>query len=472
MAACSCTCIRTTMPEQGDGYVAAPDGNSPTSSFSGGRSGLATNVFLVLFFSISAHASKNALAPAQPKLEKMGLGPAAYAIISATPMLGNIILPTAWGSAYLDHERLVLIAVPLGELLGLVLVTAGFWLLEVQWAALWWAEALIAGGFLTFSAFHGGAYVVQCTVLQRVLPFGETTGFVATIGFTKCIVAACNFFVPPILREHGVLGVQLALLAPGLMSVVAGCWLACRVDRFPVAHSRSITVLDQDMIFPEEQSPDGCLTSVSKKLFEGTGVILLLSFWRAVIMGALHSFATIQNGLVTSYGLSGEEAGELVGSCQTVALSTLVVLSIVADCAGRRVLIVVMSCVVAAGGIVLALGPGVPWWAWQGSLLSVAVASLVIPVVALSLVKRNSLRALGYSFGVLESVFSLAQVVFTIVIGVLRRWDAGEYRAAMVFNASCLCVGAVTSLVLVRKVKDLDSSPASPVKGWWPRGPT
>jgi hypothetical protein len=428
------------------------------------------NVILVLFFSISAHASKNSLAPAQPELEKMGLGPAAYAIVSATPMLGNIVLPTAWGSAYLDHERFVLIAVPLGELLGLVFVTAGFWLLQVQWAAVWWAEALIAGGLLTFSAFHGGAYVVQCTVLQRVLPFGETTGFVATIGFTKCIVAACNFFVPPILRDHGILGVQLALLVPGLMSVVAGCWLACRVDEFPVGHAQSVRVLDQDSIISEEQSPPGgCLTNVSKKLFDaskGTGVILLLSFWRAIIMGALHSFATIQNGLVASYGLSSEQAGVLVGTCQTIALGSLVVLSIVADLAGRRVLMVAMSCIVAAGGIVLALGPGAPWWAWQGSLLSVALASLVIPVVALSLVKRNSLRALGYSFGVLESAFSLAQVFFTLVIGFLRKWGNGDYTLAMVFNAFCLCVGAATSLLLVRRVKDLDSSP---VKVWLPR---
>lgn len=451
--------------------MAAPDRNSPTPSDLGGRRGLAINVILVLFFSISAHASKNALAPAQPKLEKMGLGPAAYAVVSATPMLGNIVLPTAWGSAYLDYERLVLIAVPLGELLGLVFVTTGFWLLQVQWAALWWAEALIAGGLLIFSAFHGGAYVVQCTVLQRVLPFGETTGFVATIGFTKCIVAACNFFVPPILRDHGVLGVQLALLVPGLMSVVAGCWLACRVDNFPVGHARTpvVSVLDQDSFIPEEQSPPGgCLTNVSKRLFDaskGTGVILLLSFWRAIIMGALHSFATIQNGLVTSYGLSSEQAGMLVGTCQTIALCSLVVLSIVADFAGRRILIVAMSCIVAVAGIVLALGPGVPWWAWQGSLLSVALASLVIPVVALSLVKRNSLRTLGYSFGVLESVFSLAQVFFTLVIGFLRKWGNGDYRAAIAFNALCLCVGAVTSLVLVRRVNDLDSSP---VKGWSP----
>jgi len=264
--------------------------------------------------------------------------------------------------------------------------------------------------------------------------------------------------------------VQLALLVPGLMSVVAGCWLACRADRFPVKHARSVRVLDQDSIISEEQGPQGgCFTNVSRRLFDasrGTGVILLLSFWRAIIMGALHSFATIQNGLVSSYGLSSEQAGVLVGTCQTIALCSLVVLSVVADCAGRRVLIVVMSCIVAAGGIVLAMGPGVPWWAWQGSLVSVALASLVIPVVALSLVKRNSLRGLGFSFGVLESVFSLAQVFFTLVIGCLRKWGNGDYRAAMVFNAFCLCVGAATSLVVARKVKDLDTSP---MKGGWSR---
>lgn len=179
-------------------------------------------------------------------------------------------------------------------------------------------------------------------------------------------------------------------------------------------------------------------------------------------MGALHSFSTIQNGLVTQYGFSGVEAGSLVGACQTIALCTLPVLSVIADCAGRRVLIVVMSCLVTTGVIVLTLGPGVPEWALQGSLLSVALASLVIPVVALSLVRQNSLRALGWSFGVLESVFSLAQVCFTIIIGLLRHMDQGSYGAALSFNTGCLCLGVATSLVLARSVKDLQSPPGSP----------
>jgi len=288
-----------------------------------------------------------------------------------------------------------------------------------------------------------------------VLPYGETTGFLATIGFTKFIIVAVNFVVPPVLQVYGILGVQLALLVPGIISVVAGCWLAGLADTFVVPHRGSFSFYDDAVVEEEDQAYcNPCIPA--RSIFRGAEVIWLISFWRALVMGTLHSFRTVQNGLVAEYFASPVQAGDVVGWTQTIALCTSPVLVVIADYAGRRVLIVLTSCLAAIGGLIFTLSPTVQEPVFIGALLSVAFASIVIPVVALSLVRRNSFRALGWSFGLLESLFSLAQVVFTVMMGALR--EAGGYAYAMDFNCTCLCLGAATSVVLALWVKDVGES--------------
>lgn len=434
------------------GYVVLPEIEEKTQRCAWTEFALFGKVVLVLLFSVGAHASRNAVAAAQPALERLGVDPILYSVIAATPMLGAIVFPTAWGAAYADYEKRVLVAVPVGQLVGQLLIAVGLWLFETSASELWAGTFLICG-LCIFSAFHGGAHVVQCTVLSRVLPFGETAGFLATIGFTKFIIIVVNFFVPQIMQIHGILGVQLALVLPSIISVLAGCWLACLADTFVVPHRRTVKIYE-DAIVEDEVL---CNPRISaRNMFRGAEGIWLISLWKALVMGTLHSFRTVQNGLVTEYYDSPVQAGDIVGWTQTIALCTSPVLVLVAGCAGRRALIVRTSWLAAIGGVIFTLAPDVPKPIFFGALLSVASASIVVPVLALSLVRISSSRALGWSFGVLESIISFAQVAITLIAGVLR--EVGGYSYAMEFNCACLCLGAVTSIVLVRWVKDVEDS--------------
>lgn len=416
---------------------------------------------LVLLFGVSAHAAKNALAPAQPALEDMGVSPVLYSILAISPMFGSVALPAVWGHWYSRHERSVLIAVPLGELLGQLVIAVGTVLLKRGDSSV--ATALLSFGVASFSFFHAGAGVVQHAVLARVLPYCLTTGFVAIIGCTHLVKAVCNFTMPWVLRHGGLLGVQWILLVPSVVSLYAGCRLAASAANFTVPHvsaaafytpatpGQRVPLLDASTpIESHRHGAEGCL--------KGLHSIILLGVWRALILGTLHAFGTVYNGLLMSYcGLSQVAAGTLVGTNESIALCILPMVGIISDVVGRRALMCWLSWLTLGAVVVLAFAQDLPTTAWSGATFVIAVTGTVMPVLPLALVPANSERSLGTSYGALESLTGALQVFLTLAIGFIKA-DSG-YPVLLAFVCTFLFVGAVASVCLLFIIKDVADAP-------------
>eukprot|EP00933_Yihiella_yeosuensis_P074401 TRINITY_DN8331_c0_g1_i1.p1 TRINITY_DN8331_c0_g1~~TRINITY_DN8331_c0_g1_i1.p1 ORF type:complete len:535 (+),score=45.60 TRINITY_DN8331_c0_g1_i1:74-1678(+) len=441
-------------------------------------------VLLVLLFGMSAHATKNALAPAQPALEQLGLSPLLYALVSASPVLGSICLPVAWGIAYNRYERLVLLIVPLGELIGHLVILTGLLFLNQETDSTGSVGyVLLIVGLLVFSIFHAGVGVVQHTVLSRVLPDGLTSGFVAIIAFTHLTTAACNFAVPTILERFGLTGLQLILLVPSLLSFIAGGLLARAATGFSVPHvltptaafvrsisQHSLAVpLLEDSPLPMRSgaraSPRASQGEVQRDYkpsvlcIRGMGIIILLGLWRAIVLGILHAFRTVKNGLLCSYGMSKVSAGEVVGANQTLALLFLPLVAMLADFSGRRALLVLTSFMACCATMVLSNVSAMPFLpktaSLVGALFLISLANLLVPALALSLVPGNSQRSLGRSYGMLEAIFGSAQFVFLMGIGYLR--ELGGFDYAMVLVQAALGVGVLVSIALAVVATDDNS---------------
>lgn len=429
---------------------------------------------VVLLFGVSAHAAKNALAPAQPALSQMGMSPILYSIIAASPMLGSVVLPALWGSWYGKHEKLILVIVPFGEFVGQLVIVGGLACFNRDESSTA-AKVLISFGFTLFSAFHAGAGVVQHTVLARILPYGLTTGFVAIIGCTHLTKALCNFTVPWMLDRGGLLGVQLMLLVPSFLSSVAGCLLAATTSGFAVPHVKSVSydsILKAPLLDEVKQSSGSSQSSCSGnqrgflnlRCMRGLRLIMLISLWRALVLGTMHAFGTVYNGLLVSYGLTPMAAGSLIGTSECIALCVLPIVGVVSDVIGSRGLIFVFSWLTLVAAVVLAFGQALPDWAWVGATFAIGLSGTVVPVLPLALVPANSERSLGRSYGVLETVGSAAQVLLILSLGFIK--SAGGFPAVMFFVCTFLLLGAISSVLLVFVIKGMPedlASPASPI---------
>eukprot|EP00931_Biecheleriopsis_adriatica_P035897 TRINITY_DN20689_c0_g1_i1.p1 TRINITY_DN20689_c0_g1~~TRINITY_DN20689_c0_g1_i1.p1 ORF type:complete len:477 (-),score=53.96 TRINITY_DN20689_c0_g1_i1:198-1628(-) len=430
---------------------------------------LSLQVLLALVFGMSAHAAKNALAPAEPMLHRLGLSPVAYALLSAFPQFGCIVLPTLWGSAYRRREKCMLAIIPGGMLIGQVLILAGFALLERLDRAAGETQhraemLLLFFGLLTFSIFHGGAHVVQCSVLTRILPFGLTSGFVGTIASTHLIVAACNFLIPAVWKHDGLLGVQVLLLVPAVLSFLAGLALAKISDDFSVPHevTRLPTGVSDGLlneVFLNDSSPEvetpgllGKLSARTRALCQPVDIkfVYLLSLWKALEVGSLHSLRTIKNALVVSLGETVGAAGILLGAFQSIGLLLLPLAGALFDCAGRRTLILSLSWSLAIASAFLSVGQCLPSVAWKACLLVVSVAEVLLPVIPLALVPGHCEPSVGTSYGLLESSFSLAQVLLTLATGFAR--EQGGLTEAMLLFTVTFTIGGFAACAVARKL--------------------
>jgi len=164
------------------GYINLDDGPRKKEIRIPLRLGLSSVPFILLL-GLGGHASKNALAPAEPALHDMGLSPIAYAVLAASPIFGAIAMPPIWGAWFAQRERLVLLLVPLGVLVGQTLITIGMALNERHAPLLLVAVVMIVG-FVIYSLSRAGVGVIQHSALARALPIGITAGFVGIIAAT------------------------------------------------------------------------------------------------------------------------------------------------------------------------------------------------------------------------------------------------------------------------------------------------
>lgn len=308
--------------------------------------------------------------------------------------------------------------------------------------------------------------MVQCTVLTRVLPCGLTSGFVGTIAATHLIVAACNFTIPLAWNRGGIVGVQLLLLIPGVLSLLAGWVLAWMSSNFAVPHERSrlprflsdglLNEVVEKKQQEEVQTPRLLQKTASTIrtfcLFPDIKFVYWLSLWKALEVGSLHSFRTVKNALLVSLGETVSEAGIFLGTYQGFALLILPLAGVLFDIAGRRAIVLGLSWSLALASLILSFGQSLPAATWKASLLVVSVAEVLLPVLPLSLVPRYcGETAVGTSYGLLESSFSLAQVLLTVAVGFIR--EAGGFRYAMLLFTTTFTIGGFTACHLARRIK-------------------
>lgn len=465
----------------------------------------AGQLFVVIAFGISSHATKQAMGPAQVALERAGFSPVSFALVAASPLIGSILLPAVWGLFHKRFEAMAFAAVPSGELLGQALVALGLGAApflsglggsgfgESSAPPRTW-EAAVVGGLALFSVFHGGIAVVQHTALAQILPGSLTTGFVIIVASTHVTTAICNIVAPRILEQGGLAALQLALLGPSVvLSVPAGVllayWTWCRVGSASDAGSKKglvipiwrqgqadalrTALLETSPCPCGREGPATCACHIdATEEPRALGAVLsvtLIATWRALLLGLGHALQSVLNGILVSLGHSPEAAGARLAASQLAALVALPIAALVADARGPRRLLFATSAAALLGGLALLWAAQLPSICVDIALFAWSLSQVVAPVLSLALVPPNATRgahgaqegaALGcsFGFGVLESVTSLAQVLFMVVIGVLR--EAGGFHLVLLMLCGGLGVACALAAALAPMLRDGDAAPA------------
>jgi len=433
------------------GYINLDDGPRKKEIRIPLRLGLSSVPFILLL-GLGGHASKNALAPAEPALHDMGLSPIAYAVLAASPIFGAIAMPPIWGAWFAQRERLVLLLVPLGVLVGQTLITIGMALNERHAPLLLVAVVMIVG-FVIYSLSRAGVGVIQHSALARALPIGITAGFVGIIAATHLTKAACQFMVPKLLDADGLQGLLWALLVPSLVSVLAGYQLGKGQDDDDDAINSNNVPQRQVSPFQEARPSIGrccMISSFSNALTEGRLAIGLLAMWRALTVGMLHAFESVTNSLLVSEGLSSEAAGSVLGLAQSSTLVTLLLVGALGDLIGRRVLLVLTSVLCLGSSVCLLLGNAsgeLPAGLMsKASLFALATAGIMGPVLPLTLVPSNAKSSeVAFVYGLMDSLFSLSECSFIWIIGVLREYGHGDFHDVLLF----VCSGFAAAMIVV-----------------------
>jgi hypothetical protein len=343
--------------------------------------------------------------------------------------------------------RLVLIAVPLGTLIGQVVVVIGLAMDDGLFSG-----TLLVFGWLLVCACRAGGEVVQHTSLVQCMPNALTSGFVVLIFFTHLSYVFCNVVVPRILSvgagsKKSVLDMQLVLLIPGVLSVVAACVLACIQlsvrNSSGNAHRRVSEQLEQ------LEAPFTC--QLCARSFVWSEWIpkscRYLILWNGLVVGILHAFQSVTNSMCTNFGLSLVDAGQLIAWNQITSLVVLPLAGILGDSFSHlnEILIVVLSAASFCSAFILTLQTiiSVPTLVWEGALLLLQVVGILAPVVSLALVPRYTKR-IGEAFGVVDSLKSTFQCVFVLLIGALRQ-NVGGFHTALLAVCTGLGVLSVVS---------------------------
>eukprot|EP00931_Biecheleriopsis_adriatica_P046075 TRINITY_DN2643_c0_g1_i2.p1 TRINITY_DN2643_c0_g1~~TRINITY_DN2643_c0_g1_i2.p1 ORF type:complete len:450 (-),score=60.23 TRINITY_DN2643_c0_g1_i2:116-1465(-) len=411
---------------------------------------------LILLLGLGSHASKNALAPVEPALRALGLSPLGYAFIAAAPVLGAIVMPIIWGSWFARYERWVLVIVPSGIFMGQLCLSAGL-LLRVYDSSVALVGPILALGFTLFSLSRAGMGVAQHSALAQALPVGITTGFVAVTASTHATKAACQWIVPRILDTEGLTGVQLALLVPSLLSVSAGLSLANQrkpasaelaretIETIGVRHpSHPLLPTSSSYWNMGSRSPTG-------KIDDGQCAVWCIGLWRAIVVGVIHSMESVMNAFLVEGGMSVDAAGSFMALLQGFAFAILFVVGPIADCIGRRMLLVVAGMLALLSSLILACG-FIPLQSTAGSIamLGLSLAGSMAPVLSLALVAANT-RSPGRDFGMLDSLFSFAQCAATLCIGELR--ESGDFHDVLCCTTVSFGIASIISIIVAQVAK-------------------
>jgi len=408
-------------------------------------------VFLIVLLALGSHFCRNALAPAEPALEADGMSPLTYAVVTAVPALGSIAFPPFWGMAYMARARLVLLLVPIGMLLGQSVVAYGL---------ATGIDSILAGmfvaGWATVSVFRSGVDVIQHTLVANKLQDSRTSGFAGLVFCTHLVNILCNEYVPSTMGTggfEGVLRVQLLLMLPGLVSLIAAIALACTLPSKPPAHTDSIHV--QSVGIHEQLTETSSCRSKDhlccRSSFVPSGWLLIL--WGAFMVGLLKAVGSVTNALTVDLGLSAEEGGKANANNQIVALALLPLIGIFGDTfrAASAGLVVSSTALAFVCSLLLVVSQltHLPFLLWNSALLGLSITGTLVPVLVLALLPEVVAEA-GIAYGALESLKCLSEALIMLCLGALRQY--GGFQAVAFCCCGCFCISLVMALLLARNL--------------------
>lgn len=161
--------------------------------------------------------------------------------------------------------------------------------------------------------------------------------------------------------------------------------------------------------------------------------------WGALIVGFLHGFQSITNGLIVSLGFSVTGAGTVIAKSQGIALFAIPFVSVLDNWLGGGAVMLITSLLALGGSSIMTLATFIELSKVFHviAVFCLSLAGSFAPVIALSLLPKN-VRKIGKSYGVLDSLKSIAQISTVFSLGVIR--TAAGFQGATVFTSLGMCV--------------------------------
>lgn len=433
---------------------------------------------VVIATGLGSHASKQALAPLMPALANAGVSPLAYALLTIAPSASSVVLPSFWGGIYQLRPRLVTFLAPAGQAAGSLLIALGLLAREHECKPL--ELGFLISGATAFTVFGTGLSLVQHASIVQCVPHNTVFAFATLVASTHAIGSCVSYAAPRILRVHGLLGVQLALLLPALAGALAGAVAAYFVPReyghpneTPGPSERrpprsAFFVVECESCGARIQRPAPyrtlCVTckAIRAKRWRARQNVLLMGCWRATGVGLFHAFSSITSGVLGAHGLSIIASGSLMAVLNGVSILALPVVAGCSALLGMRSMLSATSMMLV--GSVLALlvahvaeGPHSLWSAEGGAtgdspsplmwllprlgLLGLYAGSVGGPVIPLVLIPAST-KSLGPAYGMFDSMSHAGQALLTVLQALVL--EHYSYTGAIVM----LAVGLSCSLAI------------------------
>jgi hypothetical protein len=253
----------------------------------------ANKLLLAVLLGVGAHAGKESLAPAEPALESLGLGPMAYALLTVMPIAMGVVTPMLWGALFDKSPRWVLLLAPMGEFAGAFLVAVGLNTLKLQGSKALAGTLCLLGLFST-SVCKSGIAIAQFSIVGRSCAGYTALSFTLLIVTKHFIGMVVTWYVPLIVANAkddlaGIFRVQVTMLLPHVVATAAGIALHL-VERYtPTAPRRQESLEAATAVNGEGPADQHHPTVFGFKLHIPGRVALALGLWRAFAVGTLHA---------------------------------------------------------------------------------------------------------------------------------------------------------------------------------------
>lgn len=426
---------------------------------------------LVIALGFGAHASTQALAPAESALASLGVTPLGYAAITVSPIALGLVSPLLWGRLYDLDNALAFVLAPCGEMLGALLVAAGLlvWHANEEGFRLL-ANALLVLGFLCISACTAGVAIAQFSTMGRLSGRYGAFGFAALVLVKQAIGMLMAWGVPRVLATAkgddmlGIFRVQLVLLVLHVIAVGAGVGLAYSdcVPSASAAEEMPSRAKAAPCTPPAAQASPLLKSALSlmgwsNGVSDGLPAVVLIGLWRALAVGSLHAYHSIRIRFLQSRGLPLTQAGALFAEYDGFGIVLLPLIALLCRVTGLKPMLLIAPVLTIAAFAVLLYNGGYGTLVRE-ALFTLSVMTVAVPIVPLALLPSNARKPkLGAAYGTVEVMFITIQMAIVFLLGIART-QSGYPAAFMVMIVS---FGAVTIVALAIIVHGKDCRPTA-----------